>query len=244
MIASVEQAGPAPRPEEVPAPALPGQALLERLREGPLNSDEAAELAQALRRMGEAPSRQTADLLLEAISRRELRLYRHRGTTLHTLAVEALLELGHPYALEMPPEALEEANEEREEQALRAEFPWAGLGVFSIASLIPMVSMLFASWGDPSFDVEALINVVMTVVVGLIASVPALNRRKTSTRSAGITLTSLLGLAELGIGYLASHGGDRSLVWVAVWGTAGVLHLLSALLFMKVEREDPPREEG
>jgi hypothetical protein len=238
MSASVNSA-PRPAlgaPEEAPPAVTAAAALIQTLRNGPLTAAEAAELAGAVAGIARAPSREAADLLLEVISRRELRLYRHQGTTLHTLAVEALLELGHPFALEVPPEALEEANQEREEQALRAEFPWSGLGVFILASLLPLVSALIASRNDSNFDSEALFDVVVTVTVGMIAVVPALNRRKSGTRAAGITLTALIGLVELGVAYLVHESAGSQLGWLVIWGLAATLHMGSALLFMKDDR--------
>jgi hypothetical protein len=80
-------------PSEALAPATAGAALLASLQQGPLSDEKAGELAEAFAGIARTPSRQAADLLLEAISRRELRLYRHQGTTLHTRAVEALLVL-------------------------------------------------------------------------------------------------------------------------------------------------------
>jgi hypothetical protein len=58
--------------------------------------------------------RQRADLLLSLIEDAHLGSFTNKkGRTVRTAAVQALLALGYPYALEVPPEALEAGREER-----------------------------------------------------------------------------------------------------------------------------------
>lgn len=96
----------------------------------------------------EQSPRERADLLLSLIEDKHLGDFTgSTGQTVRSAAVEALLALGYPYALEVPPEALEE-RPAREDKA-RTEAPgrifasgkgWAGFSLvmfIGLAQLIP-----------------------------------------------------------------------------------------------------------
>jgi hypothetical protein len=114
---------------------LPGTAslpaLLEAVSSPGVLQEEVDALLQGLARplaSNESP-RARADFLLAVLESRELlSLTGSKGRSVHLATVEALLDLGYPYALEVPPEALAEARREHSDSAPR-DIPSAGIAL-------------------------------------------------------------------------------------------------------------------
>src|SRR5689334_13391606 len=103
---SLQTMGPLPTRASLPE-------LLEAVRSPDVLRTEVDALLRGLARPlaeDETP-RARADFLLSLIESQELReLQGSNGRTVRATAVKALLNLGYPYALEVPPEALAEAQ--------------------------------------------------------------------------------------------------------------------------------------
>jgi hypothetical protein len=92
----------------------------------------------------EAP-RARADFLLSLLESREVvALQGSDGRTVRLAAVEALLALGYPYALEVPPEALEEAHRARKDATPR-DIPGLGIAAAVLALMVQSVVTLPAA---------------------------------------------------------------------------------------------------
>ncbi|NOK03711.1 MULTISPECIES: hypothetical protein [Myxococcus] len=102
-----------------PLPATPSLAALRRALSSPgvIPSEVDALIAAIAQRPAGDPEalRERTDYLLSLMTLPgdASVLTGSAGITVHTAAVEALLELGYPYALEVPPDALERARSER-----------------------------------------------------------------------------------------------------------------------------------
>ncbi|MDY7231357.1 hypothetical protein [Hyalangium rubrum] len=114
------------------------QALLVAVQSPGALQEEVDALQQALAQPlaeGESP-RVRADFLLSLLEAREATgLKGSDGRTLRTSAVEALIALGYPYALEVPPEALDEAHRARANAQPR-DIPALGIG----ATLVGLIA--------------------------------------------------------------------------------------------------------
>lgn len=117
----------------------------------------------------EASLRERADLLLSLIEDAQLAGYTGSdGRTVRAAAVQALLALGYPYALEVPPEAL--AAKAREEGGipglLSTRKGQVGFGLVSLAGLIQLFPVFYmlakggASWTD------GIVGLLLAAVVG------------------------------------------------------------------------------
>ena len=120
-------ARPAATEALAPDPSLP--ELLEGVR-GPGRVRENVDAF--LQALGQPPSgdetpRARADLLLSLMEDAAVRDYTGSdGRTVRAAAVEGLLALGYPYALEVPPEALAQARAESAPEAASQRVPSAG----------------------------------------------------------------------------------------------------------------------
>ena len=76
------------------------------------------------------------------------------GHTVRASAVEALLELGYPYALEVPPEVLEQVREEQQSRKFNADTSTT-VGVTVLAGLVQLLLVLLTLWSDSLFDPKA-----------------------------------------------------------------------------------------
>jgi hypothetical protein len=214
-------------------PRQDADLLLARGQGEPLHAADLKLLAEGLRRLARSRQRAAADAILSAIDRPDLRNRAWEGVTLRCLATEALLDMGHPFALEVPPEALEAAMEERASAKRRRERPWKGLGVFALGTLVPV---LWALWKSPPGSDLPLGLAVFSVALGFIPALFAFDRGDTTRRGVGMFLTALLGAFELWIGLALVTPLSPLLV------PGGVLHLLSLPLFFKTKSPDVSEE--
>jgi hypothetical protein len=136
--------------------SAPAHASLQRLVEtvrspGVMKKDVDALLSELERPLAEGESpRERADLLLSLLDSRHLRSMKgSQGGTVQRAAVKALMDLGHPYALEIPPEALGQAQASQGVSGrTRRSIPLAGILLALLGSasslLYPPISLLAA----------------------------------------------------------------------------------------------------
>jgi hypothetical protein len=118
------------------APSLP-ELLAAVTSPGVLEEEvDALIRALALPLAGNEDPRARADFLLSVLETTQSSAPKGTGgRSLRVATVEALLSLGYPYALEVPPEALEEVERDRRENAPR-DIPRAGI----IAAVVAMLA--------------------------------------------------------------------------------------------------------
>jgi hypothetical protein len=259
----VREAPPAPSEESVPSleamppAALEASTLLARMRElrepgvTPAEVDAFLNGLSAPRPQGEPP-RVRADVMLDILE--DARLSARTGTDgrrVGVLALEALLELGYPYALEVTPEMLATA---RGSESQSAGFPGhlrAGLALAFINVLLPVGThaldtleahhpSIIAPPPEPSlFDMGSNLPLLSLLLLGpplLSALAGGLGFRPLHRVFNG--LQWLIGLLGLFLGLngelvsLSVDAGDRILA-LAV----GVLTLVSAICLRP--REEP-----
>jgi hypothetical protein len=197
----LETIGPLPTRTSLPE-------LLEEVRSpGRLQTDVDALLRGLARPLAEDESpRARADFLLSLIESPEVgELQASNGRTLRAAAVRALLDLGYPYALEIPPEALSEAHLLSE--AAAQELPIAGLVATGVGLLVQL-----------SYAVPA----VLTILDGTGASF----------LGALIFLGMVLGPAAAAVlgGWLRSRGFQRlGLLTMALTGSLWLAGFASSL---------------
>lgn len=201
------------------APLLAPLSLAE-LREalgspGVIRAEVDALLAAITRHPGEAPEalRERTDYLLSLMSLpgEASVLTGSTGVTVRTSAVEALLELGYPYALEVPPDALERARRERgvppgtESSAPRS--PISATVVTLLCLVLQLTAMVL-----PAYNKLGDVNTWMTPYLLPIVAPPLLAILGTWTKARPLQYLGSLGL---GIQGLVWFGGVFMLTLVA-----------------------------
>lgn len=251
----MERTRPPPSSSEDPEvlsgvpPALPSLSQLLEVVRGPavMKSDVDA-LAEALARppAGDETPRERADLLLSLLEDPELRDYTGSdGRRVRTLAVEALLALGYPYALEIPPEALAQARPAAAGAAQEPRTPVAGLFTGGLALLTQVLLGLWGGGlalggGEPRPGL--LLYMAGALLLPTLLAVLGGWRGLRWPQLVGVGLMVVVGLAWLTrfaeAAFLPPLGAydDRELAT----GAPAVLLLLSAWLLRKPWREEEP----
>jgi hypothetical protein len=100
----------------------------------------------------EHSAREHADLLLSLIDDAHLSSFAGTGgNTVRGAAVQALLALGYPYALEVPPEALEERSLEPPSQLrglLSLDRGQVGFGLFMVIAVLLVLALLYVQTAE------------------------------------------------------------------------------------------------
>ncbi|WP_426755990.1 hypothetical protein [Myxococcus sp. Y35] len=144
------------------------------------------------------------------------------GTTVRTAAVEALLELGYPYALEVPPDALERARRERGSRRKKGRgrtinVPTSALVVTVIT--VQLQLLLLWMFGFVSFSQVNLLT--LPALLGLFGP-PALAVIGARKNSPGVQLLGAVGLGLQGLFWLMTvllatgMGRHTPQVWLAL----------------------------
>ncbi|HYH98937.1 hypothetical protein [Hyalangium sp.] len=196
-----------PRPSEDSAPEAIGHVpepsplapLLEAVRSPHVITMDVDALMRGLARPlanGESP-RARADLLLSLIESPLLGSMQDRkGASLRTGAVKALLDLGYPYALELPPEALAEALHWRKGSQVR-EIPTVGIAITLVGLAFQAYHFLPASWRLLHEDLSPTLSFgAILIGAALGPSCAALLGgafRLFALQQVGVTLMTLLG---------------------------------------------------
>ena len=222
--------------------APPLQALLEAVSSPGVLQEEVDALVRALARplTEEESPRARADFLHSVLeATRGLGLKASNGRNLRVITVEALLALGFPYALEVPPEVMDEVSRDRDDNAPR-DIPRVGIAAAVVAmiaqaiiflppaleflvsekdlSSIPGLLLLGAIWGPP---LSALIG-------GW--------RRSRGLQRLGLLTMALTGAVWLtGFGLLMHRYYDVSLAHLLISLTAGLSLVGGAVLLRNPE---------
>lgn len=126
-------------------PAAPDlRALLEAVSSPGVVQEEVDALVRALARplAAEESPRARADFLHSVLeATRGLGLKANNGRNVRVLTVEALLALGFPYALEVPPEVMDEVSRDRDDNAPR-DIPRVGIGAALVAMIAQAILFL------------------------------------------------------------------------------------------------------
>jgi hypothetical protein len=145
-------------------------------------------------------------------------------------AVEALVELGYPYALEVPPELFAEARAAATGKRAGGSNPGLGMGLSLVAGALELVPPLFIAFGldekEPWVLFWGLLVVVTSFVPAFLATVePVLRVRWLHTLLC--LLVALPGLVWLGGALLVLVSTLSSGEW---WGLLALLPLGHALM--------------
>jgi hypothetical protein len=223
---------------------MPARASLAELLEvvrspGVLRTDVDALLRALVRPLTEdEPPRARADFLLSLIESQEMReLQGSNGRTVRAVAVKALIDLGYPYALEVPPEALAEAQLPLE--ARPQEIPIPGLIATGVSLLVQL------GYSMPAFskllgrdESGALAGVIM--LVGLVLGPAASAVLGAWLRIRGLQRFGVFTLAFTGFLWLCSAAFRlilNPLTQPDTWfhTVAGIGFLLGAILMRRPE---------
>ncbi|HLL04603.1 MAG TPA: hypothetical protein VK539_28725 [Myxococcaceae bacterium] len=170
-------------------------SLVEALRSPAVSRADVDALLTGLARpveQGES-KRERADLLLSLMkSRHFASMQGQSGQTVRATAVRAMMDLGHPYGLEIPPELLPEINREPRRARGRA-VPWGGivLGVLSLPGALWLLWVLaiVILVRQPSLNVVLLVALLAVLVVPVASVVMAIvggAKRKRKLQEAGV----------------------------------------------------------
>jgi hypothetical protein len=204
--------------EEIPLPLL---ALVEEAQRASGTEREAlaAQVNQQLEVLtSEEDSREVADLLHHLLEGGQLTaLMDVEGHSCRGVAVEALLALGYPYALEVRPEDLEHLREGRKPQATP---PWALGGAFLTLAVGLVGQWLRVPPGPQSGGVGGLMVLQGLMLLSLVAATQGPGRSALGRVGLGaLALLSLIGviLGLFGGYYGAVAGGSGLLACLLLW---------------------------
>ncbi|HLL03096.1 MAG TPA: hypothetical protein VK539_21120 [Myxococcaceae bacterium] len=187
--------------------------------------------------------RERADLLLALIDDKHLGDFTgSRGQTVRSAAVQALMGLGYPYALEVPPDALEprSGREERAGQdspgrVFAGGAGWAGFCIVMLLGLLQLIPTLMITDSFARSSDRWLGLVAVLLIAGssfLPASLVALGHAFKSRllRGLGGVLLVIAGLVWLFPGLFMLYHTAAGLIPIAV----GVLYFVSVALMDSV----------
>jgi hypothetical protein len=117
-----------------------------------------------------ASPRERADLLLALMGDEQVADYTGTdGRTVRTAAIQALIALGYPYALEVPPEALE--AKARDEAAsgpglLSTGKGQLGLGLVALSGILQLLPVLYAASTESWSSMDTIVIVALAIITG------------------------------------------------------------------------------
>jgi hypothetical protein len=195
-------------------------ALDDRLPE-PAQADR---LAEELRRVSALRTRDAAELLARAAEKSSLAHWKTSdGLDLRTLAVELLVDMGHPFALAVPPDALE-AVRKKPGGKKRRKLARACAVVGALCT-----GVAFGISGNGAGLVAVPILAVMTALAIWRAELPA-----GSDRRAAYALLFTMAVVNAGFGF-----GDRDALLASSSEVGTVLFALSAVFYALAPRNAP-----
>lgn len=163
--------------------------------EGDARRAAAGELNAALGQVGRHPSRKRADLLLRWLDRREMAgLEDEEGRSCRATAVEALLSMGYPYALEVNPEDLEHLRE-RSAVAGSVTSSVAALLIVALTSGFATAEVLLGTVWQHRAPQLAALSAVLLSILAVVFTRPRRRGRKIALVSLLITGVLSLGMA-------------------------------------------------
>jgi hypothetical protein len=221
---SSTEAGIASLPAELPALSV----LVEEVRSPEAARPEIDALLAGLSQPlpSDVSPRERADLLLSLVE--DARIADYTGTdgrTVRVAAIHALLALGYPYALEVPPEALEaKARDEGSFPGLLSiQKGKVGFGLVSLAGLVQLLPVLylaaFESWSGKDTAVPLAITfITVTTFLPALLMVLGHNQGKGGLKMAGKIWLILASLLWIVPGLLASGAFPFNLLPMGMGG--------------------------
>lgn len=210
--------------EEPPPLALEAQVQEAREARGPEREAAVLRLHERLEALGAGGgSREVADQLLHLLESGELEgLESADGRTSRSVAVEALLELGFPYALEVRPEDLEHLRQSGRAGGTRSPLLQA------LAALSLGGGFVGEWWALPPDALKGMDSPGMWLVtlmgLSLLALVTALSGpERSDSRRTGLMALAVLSIVQLSLGVFGNYHGLGS-------GLAGLLAWLLLML--------------
>lgn len=224
--------GVASLPQELPAL----EVLIQQARAPDAARAEVDELIAGLAQPlpAEQSPRERADLLLALIDDKHLGDFSgSQGQTVRSAAVQALMALGYPYALEVPPDALEPRPEREYRGGQAGSLPvftngkgWAGFSLVVLIGLVQLsIALMFTSDASPDEWVKLVALAITTGTCFLPAGLVALGHtfRSRFLRGLGGIWLVLVGLLWVLPGLFVLINSAAGLIPIAV----GTLYFLS-----------------
>lgn len=214
---------PPPRLLSVQAVVRELPELLERAQEatGSERSTRALQLNRHLEALAsEGGSREVADVLLRLLEGGQLEgLKERRGRTCRSVAVETLLRLGFPYALEVRPEDLEHLRQQVPRHKRQRISPEVGSAIILGLSL-PGQWLTFPPDFLSGSTAAPVIAMMGLQLLALLAAL--LGGERSDARRAGLWVLALVSLLQLFTGLLGFFpgllGGFAGLLaWLLLW---------------------------
>jgi hypothetical protein len=186
--------------------------------------------------------RERADLLLALIDDKHLGDFTgSQGQTVRSAAVQALMGLGYPYALEVPPDALEprsgredRASQDQPGRVFAGGAGWAGFSIVLLLGLLQLIPTLMITDGfnrrDKWLELVAMLFIAGTsfLPAALVALGHAYNSR--FLRGLGGVWLVIAGLLWLFPGLFVLYNSAAGLIPIAV----GVLYFVSVAMMDSV----------
>ena len=198
--------------------------LIEQAREasGAEHSARALRLNRHLEALASGGgSREVADVLLRLLESGQLEeLEEKGGRTCRAVAVETLLRLGFPYALEVRPEDLEHLRQRGSPRRRRRVVPTA-LAAGSLGAGLVGEWWMLPHGFDTSSAALPLVTVMGLQLLALMAAV--LGAERSDARRAGLWVLALLSALQVLLGVLGFSpallvgGGAGLLAWLLLW---------------------------
>jgi hypothetical protein len=184
--------------------------------------------------------REHADTLLSLIEDDDLGgLTGSDGRTVRAAAIQALLALGYPYALEVPPEALElQSSASSKSPFLRTSSDKWGLGLAIATAVATLILLMIdrnpSRWRDEHFIVAG--GFLGTTVLPAVLSILGHKKRLRFLHHIGNGVLGLAGVVVLGFGIiaLAKSGKLAALIPVAL----GLAQLVTGVLLYSPKPKD------
>jgi hypothetical protein len=182
---------------------------------------------------GESP-RERADQLLRLLQDETLGEFTDQdGRQVRPAALEALLALGYPYALEVPPEVLSRMDWLGTPALSRSA--WWGLGLATFAAVLPNVMTALSSTRSWMRRSDELLLLTGAILVPAILSAVAEKYRLKWLKYLGNTPLLLVSAGSLFVAYIWSHGDHPFEFFLGL----GVGLPLLASVFCLRHRKDP-----
>jgi hypothetical protein len=213
--------------EEVRAPGA-GRAEVDALLEG-LSQPPAPEHSP----------RERADLLLSLIGDELIASYTGSdGHTVRGAAIQALIALGYPYALEVPPEALEARSREERGASpgiLSTGKGWAGFGLVVLAAVVQAAAGMYVGdlLHEKTFTAGALGIVFATTLLPALVAIGGQRAGSSGLKKTGIVWLKIVSVLWAAIGVLSMSSLLLALIPVIM---AAVLYCGAQLMDTQDER--------
>lgn len=187
--------------------------------------------------LSEDSPRKRADLLLSLIEDEQLADYTGtHGGTVRSAATRALVALGYPYALEVPPEALAKVHEEDTTQGpsvgLKAKLGFGLVSLSAVSQVLLLITVASSiSSSSPRMDLVIVLSTLFSFTATFTSGLLILLGRNRGSH--GLKVTGLIGLVLVTLvwlvaGFLFVFALQQSLLLLLVGGALATGTVLMA----------------